>query len=209
VCPTEALKLFGKEVSVEEAFEEVMRDKPYYLTSGGGVTVSGGEPLSQPEFTEAFLSRCHQEGIHTALDTCGYVPAHFLEATLTYTDLVLFDLKHMDSSKHAEGIGVGNELILDSAKRIVSMGVSMIARIPIIPGYNDSVENIRATASFVVSLKHVTKVDLLPYHRFGIGKYVMLDMPYHLDGLSPPQHEQVEKLRAIVLSYGLDCEIGG
>lgn len=173
------------------------------------MTVSGGEPLSQPEFTEAILRRCHQRGIHTALDTCLYTPAHLLESALKHTDLVLFDLKHMESSKHTEATGVGNEVILDTASRIASHGISMIARIPVIPGYNDSAENIHATAKFIAGLKHVTKVDLLPYHRFGTGKYVMLDMPYRLDDLYPPESEQVEKIRAIVQSYGLDCEIGG
>ena len=205
VCPSHAMFFYGEEKTMESVFEEVVRDKGFYETSGGGVTCSGGECMIQADFVSELFRKCKEEGIHTTLDTCGYFPPENIEKVLPYTDLVLYDVKLMDNEKHKEYTGASNELILDNLKRIHEYPVKIFIRIPVIPGYNDSEEDLAATAEFVKELDPSLHVDLLPYHRFGLGKYKMLDMPYLPEGVSSPTEEQKEGYKRIFINSGLDC----
>ena len=207
VCIPEALRFIGREMSVDEVFDELVRDIDYYRDSGGGVTVSGGELLFQPEFTTALLKRCQDAGMHTCIDTTGYGDTAALERMLPHTSLVLFDIKHMDPVKHKELTGHSNELILQNLKLIVSRGVPVVVRVPVIPGVNDSDQGITAIARAVAGLSKSIPVNLLPYHRFGMGKYKMLDQQYKLGELVPPTSEKLEGAKQIFESLGLHCEI--
>jgi len=208
-CYEGALKLWGKEMSTDETLQEVEKDRPFYRNSGGGVTLSGGEPLHQAGFIVPFLRRCKEIGIDTCLDTCGFGDSLFLEEALDYSDLVLYDLKFMDSAIHQQFTGVPNQLILDNAKLIADKGVPMIVRIPLIPGINDSEENIRSIASFVRGLKSVKQVDLLPYHAFGSSKYEMLDRTYPMAELQCSKQD-IERAKYIITDkFNFQCHIGG
>ncbi len=208
VCAARALKIFGKQVSSEEVIGEVSKDATYYWNSGGGVTVSGGEPMGQATFVGQFLKHCKQIGLNTALDTSGYFDlAEEEEAILAHSDLVLFDLKHMDSKIHREITGVPNELILENARKIAAKRIPLIIRIPLIADINDSEDQIRATAAFTTGLPSVTEVNLLPYHRFGEGKYEMLDRMHELRKLKSPPVQQLMKLKGIVESFGIKCAV--
>jgi pyruvate formate lyase activating enzyme len=208
MCAPNALKLFGREISVEEAFLEAKKDELYYRNSKGGVTASGGEPLLQSEFVSAFFERCQAAGIHTTLDTCGCGSRSSLEDVLKHTDLVLFDLKLIDNEAHNEIVKVPSKPILDNAKVIAESGIPMIVRIPLIPELTDTDENIGAISRFVTELgSSVTAVNVLPYHRFGLSKYEMLDLEYELGELKPPSEEKLEAVVATLEALDLDCEI--
>lgn len=211
VCPHEARSLMGRTVTAGEVFEQVAADEVFYRGSGGGVTISGGEPLFQPEFTISLLKLCREAGIHTALDTSGYARWETMKRVLAHVDLVLYDLKHMDPDAHRRYTAVSNELILENAKKIGrELSIPILARLPLVPGYNDSAENVAATARFVVSaLGLSTVVHLLPYHRLGEAKYDRLERPGEAIKLTPPDEAQVSKLRALVASYGLVAHAGG
>jgi pyruvate formate lyase activating enzyme len=207
VCSPEALKLFGKEMSVEEVFQEIQKDVHYYQSSGGGITISGGEPLYQPEFTATLLKLCQKKGIHTCIETSGYAKVSVLETILPYTSLVLFDLKHMDPVAHRKLTAVSNKLIMQNLKTIISGKLPVIIRIPMIPGLNDSHDGLTAFARTVSNTLHLNKVDLLPYHRFGIGKYQMLDRRYRLIRLETPTEVILQTAKEIFESFGIICEI--
>ena len=197
-------------MSVGEVLKEVKKDRLLYRNSGGGITISGGEPLSQPEFALSLLQSCKEIGLHTCVDTCGFIPPHLLEEAIKYTDLFLFDLKHMDSATHQQITGVPNELVISNAKLIAAKGTPMIIRIALIAGLNDSEENIIATAAFAASLESVQQVDVLPYHRFGVSKYDLLGLPYSLTTLQSYSREDAEKARNIIINHSqLPCKIGG
>lgn len=208
VCYPGALEVLGREATVEEALAEAKKDALFYRNSGGGVTVSGGEPLGQPEFVADFLRRCQDAGLHTTIDSSGYAPQAALEAVLKYTDLVLFDVKHLKDESHRKATAVSNRRVLDNALAIARAGVSMIMRLPLIPGINDSEDNVRSTARFAQELG-VRRLDLLPYHRFGISKYTNLDRRYRLEGVLSPPDELVNRLKEDIESLGLECLIGG
>jgi pyruvate formate lyase activating enzyme len=201
----------GRHVTAGEFFHEVAKDEVFYEGSGGGVTLSGGEPLAQPEFAVAILRLCKKAGLHTAVDTCGYAAWETAKEVLQYADLVLFDFKHMEPAKHQEYTGVPNRLILENAKRIYrELRCSMWARIPVVPGYNSTKENIRATAEFISrELSSRVKVHLLPYHKMGEVKYKRLEREggdLHIESL---EEEKMEELKKIVESFGLETVIGG
>jgi pyruvate formate lyase activating enzyme len=208
-CPNEALEIAGRSMTTEEVLIEVEKDMVFYRSSGGGITLSGGESLSQPEFSTKLLRDCYNRGIHTALETCGYQTWETLATMLPYTDLVLYDLKCMDPEKHKLLTGVSNRIILENARKVASEKIPMIVRLPVIPGYTDSEANIKAAAEFIATLDGVTEVDLLPYHRLGEAKYEKLGIGYHLEGLSPPSNEQMKAISLILESYGLKTHIGG
>jgi pyruvate formate lyase activating enzyme len=174
VCLNEARRLVGKEMTVEEVMQPVLKDVRFYENSGGGVTLSGGEPTAQPDFASALLRRCKELGLHTVMETCGYAPWPVFERLLQHTDLVFYDLKHMDPGKHFAGTQVKNLTILENAKRIHSLK-PMIVRVPLIPGFNDSPAEIEATVRFVKTELPSTPVELLPYNKLGEGKYGRLD----------------------------------
>lgn len=211
VCPHEARNVMGRYVTAEEVFKKVAGDAIFYQRSGGGVTLSGGEPLAQPRFAMSLLKLCKDASIHTALDTCGYAPWDTVRQVLDYVDLVLYDFKHMDPVEHEKCTEVSNDLILDNARKIHhELSIPILARVPIIPGYNDSVENIEATARFIATeLGNSIKVHLLPYHRLGETKYERLEKPGKSVSIEPPSEERMLGLKKIVESFGLTAYIGG
>jgi len=199
-CYAEATVMQGKIASVDEVVDEVKKDMPFYENSGGGVTLSGGEPTAQPEFCIAILDACKKAKMHTALDTSGFVKTEILKEILKYVDLVLYDIKHVDPQKHKEYTSVSNELILFNLRQTDSMEIPIEIRVPTIPGLNDSEENLSDIARLVNSLNSVERVRLLPYHRLGEGKYSRLDMEYKLKGLESPNKATMEELVQILKS---------
>ena len=206
-CYAEALFLCGRDYTVDELTERLLRDRSFYEHSGGGVTISGGEALLQIDFVEAVLKRMKENGIHTALDTTGYAKWETVERTIPYTDLYLYDIKHMDSKKHEAVVKVPNELILENAEKLAARGKKLQIRIPVIPMFNQDEENIRATAQFCAGLGDaVTMVQLLPYHNLGVMKYLRIsDEP--VAEAAPPGDALMEKLKTIMEEYGLSMSI--
>lgn len=201
----------GRCATAEEVFKEVEADAIFYQGSGGGVTLSGGEPLAQPRFTVDLLKLCKDAGIHTAIETCGHSGWDNVRQILTHVDLVLYDFKHMDPLEHEKCTGVSNHLILDNAKKIHNhLSIPICARIPVIPGFNDSFANISATAKFIkTELGESIKVHLLPFHRLGQAKYERLEKPENRVSIDPPGEDRISELQKIVQSYGLAAIIGG
>jgi pyruvate formate lyase activating enzyme len=208
VCHHKALYICGTDYTVEELVERLSKDIPFYEESGGGVTVSGGEPLSQPEFTMQLLKSLKEHGIHTALDTTGYAQYKFIEQVLPYTELFLYDLKHMDSEQHKIVIGVNNKLILENAQKIATAGGNMQIRIPVIPNFNDSEENIGETGEFCKSLgEAVTLIQLLPYHNLGVMKYQRIDDGKKVLEAPLPSDKKIQALKKILEDMGLPVTV--
>lgn len=207
VCPTGSMFFYGGEKTVGEVFGELSRDAGYYETSGGGVSVSGGECMMQPEFVAELFKRCKGAGFHTVLDTCGYFTEQALRMVWDYVDLVLFDIKLMDARRHMQYTGVDNALIKSNLQLMLDRGMAVVIRIPVIPGVNDSEEELGAIARFVASLDKSLHVDLLPYHRFGERKYEMLGMEYTFRKVQPCDDSAKEEYKKIVECYGLDCTV--
>jgi len=183
-CPSGALEIIGCEWTSEELFAELKKDAVFYETSGGGVTLSGGEPMVQDDFVLAIASLCREEGIHLALDTCGTVTWERYEQILPLVDLVLYDLKIFDPGRHQNSTGVKNELILENARRIAAAGIPMWIRTPVIPGYTADRANIAALGDFIAAdLPNVERWDLLAYTNLGQPKYHRLDRSYALEGV--------------------------
>jgi pyruvate formate lyase activating enzyme len=203
-CPNDARQLVGRQEEVENILKEVKKDGLFYKNSGGGVTLSGGEPMSQPEFTRTLLKRCKENGIHTVLDSSGYTKSENWDLVLEYVDMILFDLKQMEPKKHKEYTGVEKELILKSAKKVASLKVPMIIRIPLIPGYNDSQKNMEECARFAKEIG-VDRIELLAFHRLCISKYNKLDKEWRLDGVPSPDKDLLEKARENFTAHGLTC----
>ena len=203
-CSHDALKVVGYEMSVDEVMAEVKKDMPFYRRSGGGLTIGGGEPLAQYRFTAAILEAAEEEYIHTAIETTGHAPWEQFESVLKHVDLLQMDLKHMDSQKHKELTGQSNELILDNLKKVLSVKEpqDVIIRIPVIPGCNDTAENIEDTARFVAELGF-TQIELIPYHKMGTSKYTQYGMVYPLDELEPPSQTDLQGFKNIVEGFGL------
>lgn len=210
VCPNQARTIVGRKMSVDEVMEVVEKDRVFYDRSGGGVTLSGGEPLAQPFFTEEILRRCKTAGIDTALDTSGYANWKILARILELVDVILLDLKHIDDRLHRRLTGVSNKRILGNAKRIAEIGKRIWIRVPIIPGYNDAYENMQGIAAFIkTELKgKVEQVNLLPYHKLGEAKYERLERELP-SIINPPSDEHVLALKNLFDSYGLKTYIGG
>lgn len=206
-CYPVALEIKGLYVTVGEILEEIEKDMIFYRNSGGGVTLSGGEPTFQPMFTLNILKRCKEKNISTALETNGFVEWRTLEKILGYTDLLLYDIKHMNSARHREYTGVSNELILQNLKKVIQRRKEVIIRLPIIPGYNDSESNIRQTASYLRSLD-VNKVNLLSYNEMAGSKYHWIDKDFKLSHVKYPGMEKMETIREIIQSYKLNATMG-
>lgn len=199
----------GKDVTVKEMMDIILQDMPYYRRSGGGVTLSGGESLAQPDFAEALLKACKEMNIHTAIETTAYADYAVIERLLPYLDLILMDIKHLDSDKHQQYTTKGNGLILENAKRLAKDAKELIIRVPVIPTFNDTVEEISAIAQFTKRLGTVKELHLLPYHRLGQDKYKGLGREYTLEHITPPTDEHMEHLRKVAAQTGLTVEIGG
>ena len=206
-CYSGALEMAGQRATVGEVIEEVLKDRIFYDNSGGGVTLSGGEPLAQPEFTRALLEAARKEGVHAALDTSGYAPWRVLEGVLEFTDLVLYDLKQMDSGVHRALTGVPNELIIDNLRRLDGLGLPIWIRIPLIPGRNDGDANFHAIGELLSGLANVERVEILGYHRLAESKYERAGMEYTLKGLESPTEEEIESRRRILLCHGLSGRV--
>jgi pyruvate formate lyase activating enzyme len=207
-CPAKALYMCGTDYTIEEIMQRVHRDKPFFDRSGGGVTVSGGECLYQPEFLEALLRRCKEEGVHTAVDTTGYADWSVLERILPYTDLFLYDLKHLDSEMHKRVIGVPNERILENVKKLAAAGARLQIRIPVIPLFNDSVAEFDKYGAFIRELGDAVEVvQLLPYHTLGTVKWERLNRKGPILEATPPSDEFMQKRKKQLEEYGLNVII--
>lgn len=187
VCPAGALTLYGEEVTAEELLPRLTEDRDFYDNSGGGVTLSGGECLCQPDFCAELLRRLKSEGIHTAVDTCGAVPRHAIDAVLPYTDIFLYDIKAIDENVHKRCTGLSNRLILDNLQYLVSRDKDIEVRIPYVPGFNDG--EVPEIADFLSGLPHITGVRLLPYHNYAGSKYKSLSMKNTLPQILPAKEE--------------------
>jgi pyruvate formate lyase activating enzyme len=206
-CYAEAIVMEGRDATAEEVVAEVLKDKPFYDNSGGGVTLSGGEPLLQAEFAAEVLARCKAAGVHTALDTAASVPWAAFESTLPHTDLVLLDLKLMDPARHRAATGAANDLILANARRLAEGATPLIVRVPIIPGHTDDMANLAAIADFVRGFARLDYIELLPYHRFAEAKYRRLERGYALEGVEPPREERLDALAAVAAARGLRVKV--
>ena len=202
-------KIVGKDVTIAEIMPELLADTNYYRRSGGGITLSGGEILGQPDFARDLLRACKENGLHTAVESTANAPFENIEKILPYLDLYLMDVKHMDSDKHKEYTSAPNGLILENAKKIAKSGVELIIRTPVVPGFNDTAEEIRAISKFAATLPGVKEHHLLPYHRLGQDKYAGLDRNYALKGIAPPSTEKMEYLLSVAEESGLKVQIGG
>jgi pyruvate formate lyase activating enzyme len=207
-CTRGALQRFGEYYTVDGLFDIIRKDERTYRTSGGGVTIAGGEPTFWPQFTYALLKKCRDNYIHTALDTCGYTLTDLGFECLEEADLLLFDLKHMDSHEHERLTGVPNELILANLKKLNDSGKDIIIRMPIIPGYNDSAANIRASAEFLSGLKSVERLDLIGYHNYSGKKYMQLGREYPLT-MPAAEEPYMEGIKGLFEQYGLNVQLGG
>lgn len=209
VCYSGALTLYGLRTTVREILEKVDKDSLLYKTSGGGVTLSGGEPMLQPKFSSALLRIFKEEGYHTALDTCGYVEWETLKTVLKDVDLVLYDFKHMDPAAHQQMTELPNTLILSNLKKITRLDQALIIRIPVIPSFNDSKDDFMIMGKFLEGLKGIESVELLPYHNLGVPKYASLGKKYKLSHLRPPDPESLIELRDLLEDRGLNVIIEG
>jgi pyruvate formate lyase activating enzyme len=200
LCPTGALEMFGKLMTVDEVLEVVEKDESFYRNTGGGMTISGGEVMLQPDFAAALLDGAHKRGINTAIETACNAPWRFLEKVLPHVDTMLHDHKLSIPERHKKWTGVSNERILANFKKAYETfpDIDFIARTPLIPGVNADEEHIRAVLAFIRPHKNVIDYELLPYHRFGLGKYMSLGVKYELDDYKTPSDEVVKRLQAII-----------
>lgn len=210
VCPTKALELSGKLLSVDEIMKEIEKERVFFEQSGGGITISGGEPLLHPEFLIELLDECGRQGVHRAVDTAGLVNSKILLEVAKRTDLFLFDLKLMNPEKHRKWVGVPNEEILKNLTLLAKSGANINIRIPLIGGVNDDAENIEATAHFVAALSGERKsVNLLPYHKIAQSKYQKLGRTDEFQLLEEPTKESQQRALEIFAKYRIKASIGG
>lgn len=204
-------KIVGQDVTVAEVMETVEKDRPYYNRSGGGLTLSGGESLCQPEFARDLLRAAKESGINTAMESMGCAKWETIEEILPWLDHYLLDIKHTNSAKHKEFTGRGNELMLENARRIAESGKTKLSiRVPVIPTFNDTPGEIKSIAVFADKLPGVEEIYLLPYHRLGQDKYEELGRTYLLPDILPPEPEHMQMLKKVVeTNTRLRCQIGG
>ena len=207
-CYAKGLVLVGATKSVEQVMEEILQDRAFYASSGGGVTLSGGEPLLQIDFSCAVLARCEEEGIHTAIETAAPLPWSRIQSILPHVDLVMMDIKHMDSQAHRHSTGVPNRRILDNAARLGRQPQPLIVRTPVIPGINDSEADIAAIAAFVATLPNLLYYELLPYHPMAESKYRSLGQLYHAVDLAPPTAAKMAGLAGAAAAHGVTVRLG-
>ena len=194
-CPADARSICGKEYTSEELITEILKDKIFYDTSGGGVTFSGGECMLQIDFLEEILKKCKNEGVHTAVDTAGNVPFEFFEKIMPYTDMFLYDIKAVSEDLHIEGTSVSNKRILENLKKLSSVfGGEIIVRVPVIPSFNDTTEEMKKISDFVKTLK-VKETELMPYHKMGEHKYEALEM--EMTEYEVPTEERINELKKL------------
>lgn len=209
VCCTNAMEAAGRQVETANLIKELEKDVIFYDSSRGGVTISGGEPLAQGEFTLELLQCCKQSEIHTAVDTSGFGNASELEKISKYTDMFLYDIKLMDEERHKQHTGVSNKLILQNLKLLSSLGKRIWIRIPVIPGINDDEENIEATAKLIKSTGGIEQVNILPYHNAAMEKYRRLNKVYKLQDVKIPGKEYIQEIADSYRQKGVNVIIGG
>ena len=207
-CPSGALSLAGRYMSVEEVLQEVKKDILFYRKSGGGITLSGGEPGAQPDFSEAILKSVYSIGIHTAIETCGYYSEKILKKLARWTDLFLYDIKHVDDEKHIYGTGVSNQLILDNFKKLIKSEASVIVRIPIIPKFNATQVDMECIGRFLLKIGGFKEIHLLPYHRLGDSKAINLGKAKKIER-KLPSTEEILDLKTTIQKFGFKVQIGG
>ena len=206
-CIHEALSISGKQMTVDEVFAVVKRDFDYYEASGGGVTASGGEIIGQSDFVAGLFKQCREAGIGTCADTSGFGDSKGLDKILEFSDIVLYDLKHIDPEEHKRACGQSNELILSNLELAYGSSAQVIIRVPLIPEYNTSVEALTAIAAAVKERAGGSEVNIMPYHRYGANKYRMIGKTYTLEELRELTQEEKELARGIFESYGSKCII--
>jgi pyruvate formate lyase activating enzyme len=209
VCPNGARRIAGARMTVDQVMAGILKDRIFYDESGGGVTLSGGEPLAQSGFLCELLAGCREADVHTALDTCGHAPWDDLAVAIPLVDLVLYDVKFTDGARHQAHTGVSNELILENLARLGRAGVPIWIRIPVLPGLNDDPEELRALAAVAASTPSVRRVNLLPYHRVGTHKFSRVGRRSPLEGVAPPSAERLEDVAAAFAAAGLAVTVGG
>ncbi len=199
VCPTDTFKLWGKKMNVDEAMKAILADKEFYKENSGGVTISGGESLMQPEFVREVFKRCREEEIHTCLESALHVKTEVMKEVLEYTDMVITDIKHMDDDIHKKRTGVGNAKVLENIKVLSTYNIPVVLRIPVIPGFNDSAEAITAIGKFVAEElgDSVVQMQLLRFRPLGIEKYEALSLEYKME-LTKERAEFEDEIRGFV-----------
>ncbi len=207
-CPAEAREIVGKDMTLEEVIEEILKDRVFYEQSKGGVTLSGGEPLLQQGFIIPLLKKIKKIGIHTAIETCGYATNEILFKASIYTDLFLFDIKLLDEKSHKKYTGVSNKPILQNLRTLSSIQKNIILRIPVIPGVNNNSENFDKTAELVLSLG-LKEVHLLPFHPGGSEKYKRLGRAYKFEETNTLKKEDLKNFATILEEKGISVKIGG
>ena len=209
-CLADAREILGRPVTVQQLVAEVERDRIFFDQSGGGVTFSGGEPLAQAEFLCAVLDVCHDRGLHTAVDTTCYAETEVVERVARYAKLFLCDLKHLDSEQHESFTGVPNERILSNIRHLSTLGKPLYLRVPLIPGFNESHENIQQTINFIRSIQSVQRVDVLPYNRSGLDKTRRLGTRGpELKDFGPLDDAMIDRVVAQFKDAGIDIKVGG
>ncbi len=201
----------GKFYSIENILEILERERIFFRYSGGGVTFSGGEPVMQFDFLKEALKACKTNGYHTAVDTAGYSSAENFKALIPFTDLFLFDIKHLDEKVHMKYTGVSNAGILDNFRILLDSGRDIMIRIPVVPGFNDDEDHLNRLRLFISENKrdNVKRINLLPYHRIGVSKYKKFNMPYKMDNVKQPSTQRMKELKEFFSATGIDTKIGG
>ncbi len=210
-CPGGSMTIVGRARSVDDVLREVGQDAIFYSRSGGGLTLSGGEPLAQAAFAAELLRRYKADyvGYHTTVETCGEAAWEDVALVAPHVDLFLYDIKHMDAFEHRRLTGAGNERILENAARLAASGASLVVRMPVVPDRNDDEENLRRTADFALSVLQVDRIDLLPYHRLGEPKYSRLGRSYYLADVPAAGDGQIAAARRVLESCGMRVRVGG
>jgi pyruvate formate lyase activating enzyme len=208
-CYSQALQLTGKVMTASQVLADVLQDQAFFQSSGGGVTLSGGEPMLQPEFTLAILRGCRAAGLHTAVETTTHTRWEYLEAALPLVDLFMIDIKHLDPEKHKQATGVSNVLILENIRRLSATGKPILFRVPVVPTVNDSAAEIQAIARFVRELMAARadggaglSLELLPFHRLATDKYTSLGLDYRAAHLQAPDKASMQLLEAAARAAG-------
>ncbi len=204
-CCSGALKMIGESMSVEQVCDAVMRDSSFYWNSGGGVTFTGGEPTCQPEFFSSMVTEFKKHGLHLVLETCGAFQWQAVTQALPLIDIFYFDIKHIDDGKHRRFTGEGTAEILENAKRVDALGKPIRVRVPLVPGFNDSPEEFAGILRFAAGLKNLDKVQVLPYHRFGVAKYERVGVGYSLSSITSPARASVAELLALAERENVAC----
>jgi pyruvate formate lyase activating enzyme len=208
-CYAEAREIIGQKMTVPQVMTEIEKDIAFYDESGGGVTFSGGEPLSQRDFLLALLQACREKEIHTIVDTCGFAAWSVFEYIRPYVDLFLYDLKLIDDARHQKFTGVSNQLILQNLQTLSQRGHAIVLRVPIIPGVNDDGESLQQIGAFTAALPQPHRVDILPYHHIGAEKYQRLHKTYELPDINPPLNERMAEIGQLLQRFNLQVKIGG